>query len=558
MSSQQSSFQMILDKIKEENFANRTKGSLFEKLSKHLLKERDTGSLYSKIYLWDEWEKKDGQDCGIDLVIQTNDGDYIAVQCKFYKNSKVDLQDLSTYFTKLQSGIGEIEFSKGIIISTSELTQNAENEIKQISRNKPIELITLEDFLNSNINWDKFDPNNTMELPTIAKKKPRDHQIQAINNTKEYFANGNNTRGKLIMACGTGKTFTSLKIIEEITPKGSIVLFLAPSIALVGQTFREYCKDKTDDFVASIVCSDAKSGKSVEDDIDILELPIAASTNTQSIKKAHDIAKEKNKRFIIFSTYQSVEKVIQAQKQNDLDEIDLIICDEAHRSVGNLYSGKEKDKLNTFTLCHSNENIKAKKRIYMSATPKIYSSSQKSKALENDNEVFSMDDEEIFGNEIYSINFREAVEKGLLTDYKVIILAIKQEGIASVANTAIARLKDEKNVDEKYVDINFVSKIIGTHKGLARNDLVALDENNQIDNDFLEEMDSNLSRRVINFCKSIRDSKNITNSFKIIMQCYDEALKKDSFKNLDINIDHVDGTMNSNTRLNKLNNLNSP
>lgn len=558
MSSQQFSFQMILDKIKEENFANRTKGSLFEKLSKHLLKERDTGSLYNKIYLWDEWEKKDGRDCGIDLVIQTNDGDYIAVQCKFYENSKVDLQDLSTYFTKLQSGIGEIEFSKGIIISTSNLTQNAENEIKQIIKNKPIELITLEDFLNSNINWDKFDPNNTIELPTIAKKKPRDHQIQAINNTKEYFANKNNTRGKLIMACGTGKTFTSLKIIEEITPKGSIVLFLAPSIALVGQTFREYCKEKTDDFVASIVCSDAKSGKSVEDDIDILELPIAASTNTQSIKKAYDIAKEKNKRFIIFSTYQSVEKVIQAQKQNDLDEIDLIICDEAHRSVGNLYSGKEKDKLNTFTLCHSNENIKAKKRIYMSATPKIYSSSQKSKALENDNEVFSMDDEEIFGNEIYSINFREAVEKGLLTDYKVIILAIKQEGIASVANTAIARLKDEKNVDEKYVDINFVSKIIGTHKGLARNDLVALDENNQIDNDFLEEMDSNLSRRVINFCKSIRDSKNITNSFKIIMQCYDEALKKDSFKNLDINIDHVDGTMNSNTRLNKLNNLNSP
>lgn len=558
MSSQQFSFQMILDKIKEENFANRTKGSLFEKLSKHLLKERDTGSLYNKIYLWDEWEKKDGRDCGIDLVIQTNDGDYIAVQCKFYENSKVDLQDLSTYFTKLQSGIGEIEFSKGIIISTSDLTQNAKKEIEQISKNKPIELITLEDFLNSNINWDKFDPNNTIELPIIAKKKPREHQIQAINNTKEYFANKNNTRGKLIMACGTGKTFTSLKIIEEITPKGSIVLFLAPSIALVGQTFREYCKEKTDDFVASIVCSDAKSGKSVEDDIDILELPIAASTNTQSIKKAYDIAKEKNKRFIIFSTYQSVEKVMQAQKQNDLDEIDLIICDEAHRSVGNLYSGKEKDKLNTFTLCHSNENIKAKKRIYMSATPKIYSSSQKSKALENDNEVFSMDDEEIFGNEIYSINFREAVEKGLLTDYKVIILAIKQEGIASVANTAIARLKDEKNVDEKYVDINFVSKIIGTHKGLARNDLVALDENNQIDNDFLEEMDSNLSRRVINFCKSIRDSKNITNSFKIIMQCYDEALKKDSFKNLDINIDHVDGTMNSNTRLNKLNNLNSP
>lgn len=558
MSANETTFEIILEKLKKANLNTRSKGSMFEKLSKHLLKEKDTANIYKNIYLWDEWDKKNGQDCGIDLIIQTKDDDYIAVQCKFYESSKVDLKDLSTYFTKLQSGVGEIKFSKGIITSTSDLTQNAKKEIEQISKNIPIELITLEDFLNSNISWDKFDPNNSLELPIIAKKKPREHQIQAINNTKEYFANKNNTRGKLIMACGTGKTFTSLKIIEEITPKNSIVLFLAPSIALVGQTFREYCKEKTDDFVASIVCSDSKSGKSVEDDIDILELPIPASTDTQSIKKAYDIAKKDNKRFIIFSTYQSVEKIMQAQKQNDLDEIDLIICDEAHRSVGNLYSGKEKDKLNTFTLCHSNENINAKKRIYMSATPKIYSSSQKSKALENDNEVFSMDDEEIFGNEIYSINFREAVEKDLLTDYKVIILAIKQEGIANIANTAIAKLKDEKNVDEKYVDIDFVSKIIGTHKGLARNDLVALDENNQIDNDFLEEMDSNLSRRVINFCKSIRDSKNISNSFKIIMQCYDEALKKDSFKNLNISIDHVDGTMNSNVRLNKLNNLNSP
>lgn len=434
----ETTFEIILEKLKQANLNTRSKGSMFEKLSKHLLKEKDTASIYKNIYLWDEWEKKDGQDCGIDLIIQTKDDDYIAVQCKFYESSKVDLKDLSTYFSKLQSGVGEIKFSKGIIISTSDLTQNAKKEIEQISKNIPIELITLEDFLNSNISWDKFDPNNSLELPIIAKKKPREHQIQAINNTKEYFANKNNTRGKLIMACGTGKTFTSLKIIEEITPKNSVVLFLAPSIALVGQTFREYCKEKTDDFVASIVCSDSKSGKSIEDDIDILELPIPASTDTQSIKKAYDIAKKDNKRFIIFSTYQSVEKIMQAQKQNDLDEIELIICDEAHRSVGNLYSGKEKDKLNTFTLCHSNENIKAKKRIYMSATPKIYSSSQKNKALENDNEVFSMDDEEIFGDEICSINFREAVEKGLLTDYKVIILAIKQESIANIANTAIA------------------------------------------------------------------------------------------------------------------------
>lgn len=360
------------------------------------------------------------------------------------------------------------------------------------------------------------------------------------------------------MACGTGKTFTSLKIIEEITPKNSIVLFLAPSIALVGQTFREYCKEKTDDFIACLVCSDSKSGKSDEDDMDILELPLSPSTKADDIRKAYELAKKNNKRFIIFSTYQSVEKIMQAQKLNYLDEIDLMICDEAHRSVGNLYSGKEQDKLNAFTLCHSNENIKAKKRIYMSATPKIYTSSQKTKALQSDNEVFSMDDEEIFGNEIYALNFRQAIEKDLLSDYKVIISAIKQEGIAKVANNAIAKLKDTNDVDEKIVDLDFVCKIIGMHKGLARNDLVTLDENGKIDNDFIEEMDKNISKGAISFCRNIKASKNISNSFKIIMQCYDEALKKDSFANLDINIDHIDGTMNSKIRLSKLNNLDSP
>lgn len=160
---------------------------MFEKLSKHLLKERDTANTYRQIYLWEQWDKKDGQDCGIDLIIESENNEFIAVQCKFYENSKVDLKDLSTYFSKLQSGVGDIKFSKGIIISTNDLTQNAKKEIEQISKNIPIELLTLEDFLNSNIDWDKFNPTHSLELPLIAKKKPREHQIQAINNTKEYF-----------------------------------------------------------------------------------------------------------------------------------------------------------------------------------------------------------------------------------------------------------------------------------------------------------------------------------------------------------------------------------
>lgn len=134
MSANETTFEIILEKLKKANLNTRSKGSMFEKLSKHLLKEKDTANIYKNIYLWDEWDKKNGQDCGIDLIIQTKDDDYIAVQCKFYESSKVDLKDLSTYFTKLQSGVGEIKFSKGIIISTSDLTQNAKKEIEQISK----------------------------------------------------------------------------------------------------------------------------------------------------------------------------------------------------------------------------------------------------------------------------------------------------------------------------------------------------------------------------------------------------------------------------------------
>lgn len=306
-----------------------------------------------------------------------------------------------------------------------------------------------------------------------------------------------------------------------------------------------------------IVCSDEKSGKSEDDDIDLLELPLTPSTRTSDIQKAYHLAKKDSKRFIIFSTYQSSVRLKEAQ--GFLGEVDLMICDEAHRSVGAMYSGAQKDTLNAFTLCHSDENIKAKRRIYMTATPKIYTADSKVKGIQSGNAVFSMDEESIFGDEIYALNFSKAIEKKLLTDYKVIILAIKQEGMARVANNAIAKLKStNSNIDEKLIDLDFVCKIIGTHKGLAKNDLVTLNENGEVDNEFLEEIDKKLSTRAINFCRNIKASKNITNSFKTIIQSYDEELKKDSFQNLDIFIDHIDGTMNAKTRLQKLSTLNNP
>ncbi|GAA8524957.1 DEAD/DEAH box helicase family protein [Helicobacter pylori] len=541
----------------------RLKGSWFEKVSKRFLKEHDSADEYESIDLWSDWELNNNErDRGIDMVITTASKEYIAVQCKFHQDS-VSLNDLSTFLSKLQSGVGEVGFKKGIIISTSNLSSNALEEIEQIRKSKGIDIVEIseEDFIYSQIDWEKFDPTQTQgELPLCDKKKPRPHQIEAINATKEYFSNPKNARGKLIMACGTGKTYTSLKIMEALDPK--ITLFLAPSIALLSQTFREYAQEKSEPFYASIVCSDDKVGKSKNednDDIKFSELPIKPSTRLENILSVHEKAQKENKRFIIFSTYQSALRIKEAQEAG-LGGIDLVICDEAHRTVGAMYSSNEMDDKNAFTLCHSDKNIKATKRLYMTATPKVYSESSKAKAKESDNAIYSMDDAEIFGEEIYTLNFSQAIALDLLTDYKVIILAVRKENLSGVTNSVnkkISRLEAQgTKLDKKLINNEFVCKIIGTHKGLAKQDLIALDDENKQDHNLQNKNDTTPSQRAISFCKSISTSKQIKDSFETIMECYDEELKKKSFKNLTISIDHIDGTMNCKVRLEKLEVLN--
>ncbi len=492
------------------------------------------------------------------------------MQCKFHQNS-VSLNDLSTFFTQLQSGVGEVRFKKGIIITTSNLSANAQQAIEQIRSTGmgiDIDEITEEDFIYSRIDWEKFDPTKTEdEIPLCDKKRSRPHQTEAIEKTKEYFSDPKNARGKLIMACGTGKTYTSLKIMEALDPK--ITLFLAPSIALLSQTFREYAQEKSDPFYASIVCSDDKTGQSKKnksknednDDIKFSELPLKPSTRLEDILSVYEKAKQENKRFIIFSTYQSALRIKEAQERG-LDKIDLMICDEAHRTVGAMFSTNERDDKNAFTLCHSDENIKAKQRLYMTATPKVYSEDSQTKAKESGNLVYSMDDAEIFGEEIYTLNFEKAIALDLLTDYKVIILVVRSENLSGVTNSVnkkISQLNAEgTKLDKKLINNEFVCKIIGTHKGLAKQDVIALDDENQEDNDLQDKTDTIPSKRAISFCKSIKTSKNIKDSFQTIIECYDEELKKKSFKNLEISIDHIDGTMNCKERLDKLETLNQP
>ncbi len=196
----------------------------------------------------------------------------------------------------------------------------------------------------------------------------------------------------------------------------------------------------------------------------------------------------------------------------------------------------------------------------MTATPKVYSESSKARAKESDNAIYSMDDEGIFGEEIYTLNFTRAIALDLLTDYKVMILAVRKENLSGVTNSVnkkISRLEAEgTKLDKKLINNEFVCKIIGTHKGLAKQDLIALDDENKEDHNLQNKNDTTPSQRAISFCKSINTSKNIKDSFETIMECYNEELKKKSFKNLTISIDHIDGTMNCKVRLEKLEELN--
>ncbi|GAA8382490.1 hypothetical protein HpNP34_08690 [Helicobacter pylori] len=320
-----STYKLIKEKL--QAIPPNQKGSLFEKISRHFLIEHDSANEYESIDLWNDWELRGKEgDRGIDMVVTTTSKEYIAVQCKYHQNN-ISLNDIATFLTQLQSGVqsvvGKIRFKKGIIISSSNLSSNALKAIEQIRSNGmgiDIDEITEEDFIYSQIDWEKFDPTKTQgELPLCDKKKPRSHQTEAIEQTKKYFSDPKNARGKLIMACGTGKTYTSLKIMESLDPK--ITLFLAPSIALLSQTFREYAQEKSEPFYASIVCSDDKVGKGKKnkndddtDDINFSELPLKPSTRLEDILSVHKKAQKENKRFIIFSTYQSALRIQEAQR----------------------------------------------------------------------------------------------------------------------------------------------------------------------------------------------------------------------------------------------------
>jgi len=396
----------LLEQYNELIINQRDKGTSFEKLMKAYL-EFDPlyQDQFKAVYMWGEWpHRPSGKDNGIDLVAEGHDGEFTAIQCKFFSPSHQILKkDIDSFFNesgiKFSVGNKKMSFTQRIIISTSDKwSEPAEKSLED--QTIPVIRINVRELEQSAIDWSKFSLNKPEKLVLKEKKKLRPHQEDAIRNVTEGFKK--HQRGKLIMACGTGKTFTSLKLAEQITKGKGIVLFLVPSISLLSQTLREWTAESETPFHAFAVCSDSKIGKHKED-ISKHDLAIPASTDTTSLLKGLEKLKSDKKMTVIFSTYQSIEVISKAQKKG-LDEFDLIICDEAHRTTGATALDQEESH---FVKIHDQKFIQGKKRIYMTATPKLFGDAVKTKARENSAELYSMDDENLYGPELHRTWFLE-------------------------------------------------------------------------------------------------------------------------------------------------------
>lgn len=540
-------FEQIINKYRENSTSERNKGDKFERLIQaYFLTTPVYKTLLSDVWLWSEFPYKNqfgtgGKDTGIDIVCRTHDGEYWAVQCKCYRpEAKIDNKMVNNFVAtsknKFKTNEGQKEFEQLIWIDTTLDGFNAEAANSIIKHN--IIRRGLVDLKNDNVNWEELDAGKKGSEAVKAKFDLRPHQKEAFDYTIKYFEN--HERGKLIMACGTGKTFTSLRIAEAMATDSHLTLFLVPSIALLSQTLKEWSAQSKGNIYPICICSDSHATDKAEDSISDLVLP--ATTDSKKVYKHFiDYRKRQAKEggmIVVFSTYQSIDVISSVQKEINKAEkdsfiFDLIVCDEAHRTTG--IKQKNQDQT-AFTKVHSNDNIKSRKRLYMTATPRLYSSEAQAKAKEKEVMVWSMDDPESFGEEIYRIGFGMAVDKQLLSDYKVIVLTLDE---SSVDKDILNNLSE----NNKEIKGNDAIKLIGCINVLSKR------TNYLTDKKLFSDDDPKPIRSAVAFCSSIRNSQYLCESFKSCRKAYNEKLSEEEReKMVEVVAHHIDGCMGSTNR----------
>lgn len=534
----------LLDRYREASVTEREKGTYFEELVVTYLRHEATyRDLYEQVWTFADWAKErgvDGRDTGIDLVARTRGtGEYHAIQCKLYdQDYRVQKRDIDSFFT----ASGKAPFSHRVIVTTTNnWSGNAESALQD--QQPPVTKIDLQALEESQIDWSQYQSRQAVEIK--AKKTLRDHQQTALNAVVAGLKTAE--RGKLIMACGTGKTFTSLKIAERVAGKGKRVLFLVPSLSLLSQTLTEWTQESETPLHSFAVCSDSDVGKKrkVEDDApQVFTHELRYPATTQADRLAAEMLKRHGDEAmsVVFSTYHSIDVLHRAQHEHGMADFDLVICDEAHRTTGATF---ENDDESNFVRVHDADYLRAAQRLYMTATPRIYADSAKVKAESGEVTLCSMDDEALYGKELFVINFSEAVQRGLLVDYKVLVLTVEE----SVINRRLQNLlKDEDN----QLKVDDAAKIVGCWKALAKQGLA-------------ESLvgDSEPMKRAVAFCQVISpeykgtkhkvSSINIASMFQAVVEAYQEEEGIEDGAQIICEAEHVDGSMNASQKEAQLN-----
>jgi predicted helicase len=537
----------LLTTYRNASVTEREKGTYFEELiCTYLRNEATYRDLYSKVWTYTDWAREQGidaRDTGIDLVAQMQGtGEFHAIQCKFYaEDYKVQKADIDSFFT----ASGKKSFTHRLIVTTTNNWSEHANDALQ-NQHPPVSKIDLNDLENSQIDWTKYRPD---QAPVLRPKKElRDHQQTALAAVVHGLQTAD--RGKLIMACGTGKTFTSLKIAEKIAGAGKRVLFLVPSLSLLSQSLTEWTQESGTPLHSFAVCSDSDVGHKRKKDDDVVQTfahELRYPATTEPSRLAVEMAKRHDAQHmsVVFSTYHSIDVISKAQHQHGLGEFDLIICDEAHRTTGATFGD---DDESTFVKVHDADFIRASKRLYMTATPRIYSDAAEAVAERDNTKLYGMNKEEWYGKELYVITFSEAVKRGLLVDYKVIVLAVDAKHISSRLQSLLADENNQLKVDD-------AAKIIGCWKALSKQDT---------QDDLIGDADP--MRRAVAFCQVIESqknakmakthkvsSKNIAGMFQAVVEAYQEEDEFETVARLTCEAAHVDGSMNASQKEEKLN-----
>ena len=520
-------FRKILDELKKKAKNHREQGAFFEKLMLAFFrKDQMYRSKFKQVWLWNDWPQRTGVDTGVDLVAECHDGEVCAIQCKFYaEDYELKKGDIDSFLGML----GKKFFDNGIIVATtSKWSKHAEGALSNLT--KPCQRIDFNELQHSGVDWQNLLKKDSKNY-YVEKKELRPHQQDAVLDVIKGFKNNN--VGKLIMPCGTGKTFTALKIAERMVADNGTALILVPSLSLVSQTLREWTHEAQRPLRSFVVCSDTKVGKKDNEDIQSHDLDFPPTTDCDKLVSAllKILRENKNKKTmnIIFSTYQSIKVVSDAKKKKNIPIFDLIICDEAHRTTG---VEDHKGKSSHFTQVHDKDFIKAAKRLFMTATPRIYTEKAKKKAKEYDVEVFSMDDKEKYGEEFYRLDFSTAIEKELLSDYKVCVFAVTEAELDATMSGALQQNSE--------INTNEAAKIVGCWNALAKR---AIDKQ--------EWEDPHPIKRAVAFLGTIKRSKHLQQHFNTVINAFKQH-SPEAKDVLDCEVRHVDGTQNTLQRNNEL------